>query len=352
MASYFVRNSVFRLLSASTQQVGSSDSLVLHADENVSKHKHNVNFTDLEQYESPSDGVQALSVMDSVVTKEDEVFVNIAESNSVVDSEDHALAPPQHQHPSASPSKGATAANAISQPAIAPAPAAPKTHRSFAELVKSWGSDGQAQAGPGQASAPVAATNGEAHVGKETSRKAQRSNAAANASSPDNVPADDSRAGGGSKYGGACLYVSGLVEGLTEADLHALISPFGTVKRVDLNPARGIAFVDIAEGQEAVARVLEHSKGEGFSLNGHKVRVDEKTARPRDKDKDRGGASGGKSPRSGGGGGKGKAGHASSQEGGAGGASGEGGARGAKKAGGGGKDKRGGDKAKPAQPAK
>lgn len=278
-ASYYVRNSVFRLLGNDDEAV-KDQGIEEHNDPPESYNVSESHFIQASVEDPPSASVEA--PYETQVDFPSELSDPLFDDNQVaVDaSDDHA-------------EKEELFANNDSSPEPSPSPPQelsavdltvhlqPTTLKSFADIVKTWG--------PTE-TAPVAApSSGKPVSGRARSRGSPQTSSAqagsedahsAVASPPDRPPRAN-----------ASLYVNQLSEGVVESDLSELFSPFGAIRKIDLH-GKGYAFVDYVESP-SVINALEAlaANPSAFTIRGTSIHVEERQNKPKS----------GKSPRGGGG---------------------------------------------------
>jgi hypothetical protein len=260
---------------------------VVHSDDSVSKHTHNSTSESVTESTVVVDEAGQVTAVDDSQTLSSKVidedrYVSVSESDDVLMNEANQPIASVHVSTTTATSKVITT-TVYEKPSAAP--------KSFADMVKNWGKD-ETSPSAGTSSAPSVTTTPppvtNTHKGKNnhkhasTSAPAPVATAQAATSDEAEVVVNDkpvSRQRNNANVG--ALYVSQVPATATEADLRNAISPFAQVTRVDLSTSKGIAFVDVAGGAEGVARVVAHAKAAdgGFSIGGHKIRVDEKTQR-------------------------------------------------------------------------
>jgi hypothetical protein len=128
--------------------------------------------------------------------------------------------------------------------------------RSFADMVRGWGQ-------------PAAPPVNNDHV--------RYTKTAATPKAPA-VPAEEKKDGGGRPN--CAIYVNHVEAGIKQPDIVEFFSPFGTVSSVDLPIGRGFAFVEFLESEAVQAVLAKHNK-EPLALSGKELHIEERQAKGR-----------------------------------------------------------------------
>jgi len=265
IASYYVRNSVFRLL-AQVQEVSSSPVVEIEKTPDVielpTPEIETVEYLAEQVEESqqliqeeiqPNGGDQGLD-HNTVASEPEYVNVSLRDNLESLNDEEEQQVPEEETDPSS------VSARSIVQ-------------RSFAELVKGWGEN----------SAP------------EVSQPVPQKKATKAPSDPVPTPAVSTveKASPNPEVAPpSALYLNQLPEDVTSPDqLLPLFAPYGPIRKIDVHP-KGYAFVNYLE-EASVTRVLEiaATTPEVFSVGGKTIQVREKLNKPKNQ--------GGKDKRSG-----------------------------------------------------
>lgn len=254
MASYFVRNSVFRLLNGPTAssvsvsvQAGATTAAIdaSTTTSTTTTHTASTSTAEPEVHAVPTPAPVAEAVVAIPVAAAAPVHVHVPEATAV-------------EVPHASVVE--TAHTDAPAPVAAPEPSVPSVPKSYSDMARA-GAIAQATASPARlpmrpsSARPTSTLKVQEFAGPGSSKQP------ATAAGPS-----------------LSLYVKQVPENASEQDVLALFGRFGTVKRVELNGQRGFAFVDY-ESASSVQSCLLSTKESALELLGSALKVEERNSR-------------------------------------------------------------------------
>lgn len=254
MASYFVRNSVFRLLNGPTAssvsvsvQAGAASAAIdaSTATSNTTTHTASTSTAEPEVHAAPAPAAPVAEVAVAPPAPAP-VHVHIPE---VIAVEVPHVAVQEIAH--------------VDTPltVAVPEPSVPSAPKSYSDMARA-GAVAQAAASPARLSMrPTSAR-------PATALKTQDFSAGSGSSKPPATAAGPSLS----------LYVKQVPENASEQDVLTLFGRFGPVKRVELNGQRGFAFVDY-ESASSVQACLLSTKESALELLGSALKVEERNSR-------------------------------------------------------------------------
>mmetsp|Transcript_16882 Transcript_16882/g.25427 ORF Transcript_16882/g.25427 Transcript_16882/m.25427 type:complete len:493 (-) Transcript_16882:166-1644(-) len=288
MASYYVRNSVFRLLSVDRETSGRGDASfgapppedptcrnesagTGYAPVNeMEMHKeqddllaHDLLGDDSTRVDNTTECTDAPATVDSGAEVLDTTSVPTDTATEVNVDAATVISEPDYVNVSLRGADDVEAGTGNQQPLIeqdGPVGETTVAPRSFADLVKSWSSD-----------SPAVDLTGASGSGGASGRNVRTGKVA--------TATDGETAGSGSDGDGKCsssLYVNQLGENTSEADLAALFGDYGNIKKIDVH-SRGYAFVDFQDSS-SVSKVLAKLVADpcAFSVRGVPIHVAER----------------------------------------------------------------------------
>jgi RNA recognition motif. (a.k.a. RRM, RBD, or RNP domain) len=254
MASYFVRNSVFRLLNGPTAssvsvsvQAGATAAIdASTATSNTTTHTASTSTAEPEVHTTPAPAAPAA---EAVVTPPAPAPVHV-QIPEVIAVEVPHVAVQEIAHVD------------TPLPVAVPEPSVPSAPKSYSDMARA-GAIAQAVASPSRLTMRPSSAR------PATALKTQESFSAGSGSSkPPAAAAGPSLS----------LYVKQVPENASEQDVLTLFGRFGPVKRVELNGQRGFAFVDY-ESASAVQACLSSTKESALELLGSALKVEERNSR-------------------------------------------------------------------------